>query len=203
MLTKLTIIGLLAVSCVVTLGTDTYARVCLVKQGGSCVFWSGSVSCENLNASGVGNVRKDPKNMQCSISSPAVASEIPGLVFCANNGGNVAPGAQASVASDFGGISTIFPGQVDKNGFASGINVKAELSDTQLATLDQFCQNDTWFAIDFVPCAMQATVTLVDEDTGEILGDETFDCQLPQCETLAWDKKAQTPERRQYQCGRL
>lgn len=141
--------------------------------------------------------------MQCSISSPAVASEIPGLVFCANNGGNVAPGAQASVASDFGGISTIFPGQVDKNGFASGINVKAELSDTELAELNQFCQNDTWFAIDFVPCAMQATVTLVDEDTGEILGDETFDCQLPQCETLAWDKKAKAPERRQYQCGRL
>jgi len=203
MLSRITIIGLLAVSCVITLGSDASARVCLVKQGGSCVFWSGSVSCENLNASGVGNVRKDPKNMECSISAPAVASSIPGLVFSANNAGKVAPGAQASAASDFGGISTIFPGQVDKNGFASGINVKAALLDTELAQLDQFCQNDIWFAIDFVPCAMQAKVTLVDEDTGDILGDETFDCQLPQCETIGWDKKAQTPERRQYECVRL
>ena len=201
MFNKPTLLG----AIIVTAGTllfaaDAVARVCLLRSSsGVCRFWSGSVSCEELNASGVGNVNKNPKSLECDINPPLEQPEIAGLVFCANNGGNVAPGVQASVAESFTGEAQIFKSQVDKNGIASGINVTAN---ADLASLDTVCAdelNRNWTAYDFVPCEMTVAVNLVDE-SDEVLAGESHSCSLPQCATLQWDFKADRPERREYDC---
>lgn len=181
------------------------AAVCLLRSSsGTCKYWSGSVECDDLNASKLGNVTMDPKYMSCGVSPTGDQPDgLDGLVFCSNGGDNVAPGRQAFLLGPgFSGMTMISEYQVQKNGFASEIDVTAKLSEEGLYVLDQFCQNDNWYAVDFVPCAMDVTVAVVDEE-GAVTDTKQFSCSLPQCDTLAWDKLQQRPERRQYECSEL
>lgn len=184
------------------------AGTCLMKSSsGACLMYTGSVRCEDLNASGLGNVNKDPKYWSCKVEKPLDNTVLPGIVYCGNKGGNIGVGAQAWIANGFSGLATITPSQVDKNGFASGGLVSATANAAQLAALDYVCwsQNSNWNAIDFVPTAMSVAVQVLDENgvltyTGSQLNETTFDCVLPNPETMTWDKKAGTPERRAYNC---
>lgn len=174
--------------------------VCVLKStSGTCRLWSGSVECENLNATGVGNVTKDPKFMACDVQPPAGNTLVSGLVFCSNGGSNVAPGAQAFLSGGFSGFASIFPSQVDRNGVARGVKVRAAVDQNGLRQLDQYCQNANWYAIDFVPAQMDVSVNLLDA-TNTVIDSAMFRCSLPNPQTLAWDKKAQKPERREYTC---
>jgi hypothetical protein len=199
-------IGFLSIGLATMVTTDAMARTCVLRSSsGACKVWSGSVSCENLNATGVGNVTKDDKYMGCMVSAlPGGENAFPVIVFCANNGGNVAPGVNATIAGSLSGIATIFPEQVDKNGVAKGINVKASPTDGQLDSLDTVCEaalNTNWFAIDVVPIDTLVSVLLLDDSMGEEVVDQAnFECHLPNPESLGWDKKANAPERRQYNC---
>ena len=188
------------------LACDAMARVCLLRSAsGSCTFWSGSVECEDLNANGIGNVKKNPTYMACSVLPPPLATEVEGMLFCSNGGGNVAPGVQAFVVNGFKGLATITPSQVDKNGFASGINVKASIPPSLLGpnpadpSLAQYCQNSNWWAVDFVPSSMSVDVNVLDS-SGTVVDTEHYLCTLPHPETLTWDKFAKRPERREYDC---
>lgn len=174
--------------------------VCVLKStSGTCKLWSGSVDCEDLNATGVGNVTKDPKYLACDVQAPSGNTLVSGLVFCSNGGNNVAPGAQAFISGGFSGFATIFPSQVDRNGVARGVKVHAAVDQNGLRQLDQYCQNANWYAIDFVPVQMGVSVNLLDA-TNTVIDTTTFQCSLPNPLTLGWDKKAQKPERRQYNC---
>jgi hypothetical protein len=116
----------------------------------------------------------------------------------------VAPGVNGIFSGSLSGFATIFPKQVDRNGVAKGINVKASPTDEQLAQVDAICQaalNVNWFAIDIVPIDALVSVQLLDDATGSIVIDQSnFECHLPDPGSLGWDKKANAPERRQYNC---
>jgi len=217
------------------------AQTCLYSLGGSCLFWSGSVSCENLSATGLGNVAKDPTYIRCTANATAAdPTQLAGVVFCSNKGGNVAPGINGFILDSLTGAATINQSQVDSNGNATGISVHATPTAEDLAYLTTnvcMLHNKNWFAIDFVPAAMTVNVQTVDDDTPSLLtsivdpttglqlypngtdGDNddtadcvatntcidvistaTFNCLLPNPETLSWDKVANAPERRQYNC---
>jgi hypothetical protein len=202
---KLKFIGAAGIYLAAALGTEAYAVCTLRSSSGKCLFWSGSVDCENLNATGVGNVTKDPKSLQCKVDPPLNATNVPVIVFCSNNGGNVAPGVNGVLDSGFSGFATIFPSQVDRNGNVKGINVKAQANATQLAQVTPICQNAlnvNWYAIDIVPASASVAVKLVDDVTGLPIDEAKFDCVLPNPSTLGWDKRAGKPERRQYNCTR-
>jgi hypothetical protein len=200
---RITWIGLLAISLAGMVGTEAMARVCVLRSSsGQCKVWSGTISCEDLNASGVGNVVKDPKSMGCRADAlPGIAFTV--IAFCANQGGNVAPGVSGILASPLSGQATIFPSQVDKNGFAKGINVKASPTPEQLAEADQACRdalNSNWFAVDVVPIDTLVSVNVIDDMTGEITQSASFECHLPNPDSLGWNKKANAPERRRFDC---
>jgi hypothetical protein len=198
-------IGLLAISVASILATEAMAAVCIKTASGSCKFFTGSVSCEDLGANGVGNVIKDPKSMSCEVGPLAGNNSVPMLVYCSNGGGNVAPGVNATISGISAGFATIYPGQVDKNGVAKGIKVKAEPTDDQRAQLESICDatlNPNWYYVDSLPIDASIEVLLIDDTTQEILGNTLFNCHLPNPETLQWDNKAKAPERRQYECVR-
>lgn len=201
---KIRWIGLLGISLAGMVGTEAMARVCVLKSSsGICKVWSGSLSCEDLNATGVGNVEKDPKSMGCRGNPIVPGSPMPVVVFCANNGENVAPGVNGILYGSISGFATIFPSQVDKNGVAKGINVKASVTAEQLAQLDPICHavlNENWFAAEAVPIDTLVQVNVIDDATDEIIDQAIFECHLPNPESLGWDKKAKAPERRQFGC---
>jgi hypothetical protein len=169
-------------------------------------LYSGSLSCEKIAASGLGNVSLDDKYVACyGLPLPDGDGTIPVVVFCANKGGNVAPGVQAVSPVQFTGESTIFPAEVDDNGHATDLKVHSVLSPEELAELDQACHdalNKNWFAVDAVGIDMLVKVFLWDDPDGNTVLDELdYTCHLPNGESLGWDKKAQAPERRLYECN--
>ncbi|MGE0822695.1 MAG: hypothetical protein AB7G75_06220 [Candidatus Binatia bacterium] len=184
-------IGLFGISFTILLATAANARVCLFYQGGTCLFWSGSVECD-LNANGVGNVKKDPKSLACNVVAQGT-----GLLLCGNPGSKAkaAPGIQVvTVPQNFGASTGIT--SVDKNGVATATVVTS----ANLPGLDEFCPNTNWVALDYVPCAASIEAELTD-DIGTI-SSATFSCTLPSCETLGYDAATQKFERRQYECTR-
>ncbi len=191
MLKSLLMIGLLSMSTVALLGTEANARVCLLSQGGSCIFWSGSVECD-LTATGVGDIKHDPKSLGCNINSTGT-----GLLLCGNPGAhhNAAPGIQVvTVPESFGSTTAIK--NVDKNGKASA----TVITSPDLTSLNSFCPNTNWVALDYVPCTPSIDAALLDQDG--TLDSATYSCTLPSCETLGYDPNTLKFERRQYECTR-
>lgn len=195
-------IGLIVISLALAMASDAPAPVCVLRVGSTCVFWSGSVECE-ITAAGLGNIHKDPKYVECNIEGVEPHS-ISGLVYCGNPGANKhpAPGIQpGEFDGTFTGLQQIRKGDFDDNGIST-TTAYAYLDESQLQTLNKYCPNPQWTAFNFVPCAFTTSVDLVDEDLN-LIDTATFECVLPDCDTLGWDKKEQIPERRQYQCNRL
>jgi len=195
-----------------TIATSVFALIIammMVTESGARIiggtYWTGSVSCENIRVTGLGNVSLDPKFLACTANAVDEQVGTPVVVFCANNGGNVAPGVQAFLAAPIGGITTIFPDQVDKNGTAKNLKVHAEATPEQLQALNTVCQdalNINWFAVDVVPIDALIKVLVLDDQNGTLQEKDAL-CHLPNGESLGWDKKAQAPERRQYDCTEL
>ncbi len=173
---------------------------------GTCLWYTGSVWCNNLSAVGIGSTNNTDKFMNCSIESTGTDASgnplpIQGVLFCANKGGKVAPGVNAFANDGFTGTATITTSQIDTNGTAHGINVEALATD-QLASMNQYCQNPNWNAIDFVPSAMNTMVTVTDS-SGDVVSTSTWYCELPNPDTLTWDTTANAPETRQYNCTQI
>jgi len=197
------------------------AQMCLAYNGGSCVYWSGSVSCEDISAGGLGNVPTDGSYIvQCQVNpiyNPNTGqNEFSGQLFCANGGAKDGVGNVAALPQQYGflentpavGSSTI-PAYLVQNGVAKNLNAMAKFTDfLQLQGPIDACANainKNWYPYDFVPEAMTVTVSVIDTSTGEIVNNntETFGCEMPSMLTdpLKWDKKAGTPERRQFTCN--
>src|ERR1051325_10582591 len=107
MFNKILSISILGLIISVMTTTESHA----VFIGGSWVSFTGSISCEQINLKGVGNIQNDPKSLSC-LADALDQQGIPVLVFCSNNGGNTASGVQASLGVIFDGSTTIFPTQV-------------------------------------------------------------------------------------------
>jgi hypothetical protein len=206
--------GILCLSLVVALGSEVLAgKVCVYRDPitGKCKIWSGSVEC-GISANGLGNVTKDPKACGCTVlGSEGGAAPVYGLVFCGNPGSktHAAPGIQPCYYDGtFGDFEKIRKGDVDRNGVAY-VTAYAALNDLQLASMNGCCPNTDWVAIDFVPIDCDVLFDLVEivgYDSegnpiyGEIIDQALYSCTLPDPFTLGWDKKAQKPERREYDC---
>jgi len=203
------IVGLIVISFVLISGTDAVAAVCLIKQGGSCVFWSGSVEAQ-LNATGA--VDRDTLSVRFQgspVPNDPMPAPVQGVLFCGNGGSksNVASGVNAA-AETFGNFTIVEPQDCDKNG-----NCKVTVSAVPiLASLDPICHeelNTNWLAVDFVPCKdnnlidMYAIAEQIDDSL--VVSTAVYACNLPiaVCTDLKWDKRLQRPERIQYDCQRI
>jgi hypothetical protein len=191
------LIGVLVLSLVALLGAEARARVCIAKVGGICVKWSGSVEC-GIAASGLGKCTD--VTLGCDVKGTDKWA-----VACGNPGDNswTAPGIQ--IVYFEGGVSgelAVDPTTCDRNGNVF-VTVYAdpnkELLDNMWAA--DVCPNPNWYPRDAVPCSMKARDYELNAD-GCTVADATFDCVLPSCETLGWDKDNQKFERRQYECTR-
>jgi hypothetical protein len=202
--------GMMTASAGMMIASDAEARVCLLRStSGQCVFWSGSVECENLGTGGAGAEDKSSfgrsvaaaRAMGCAVSSlDEESAGITGIAFCADKDGKSVTPVEAALAAGFGGEAEIQPGNRDGKGAVFGLNVRARAAGEQLRELDQYCGGEGLSAVDFVPCQMTAKVRLVG-DRNSVLDGAEFACHLPQCETLAWDPETGRPERREYECS--
>jgi hypothetical protein len=186
--------GLLAATVIAMTSHDATAKVCLVFQGGKCIYWSGSVECDIL-ADQFGSTSKNPK-VDCHIDAPGA-----GVLACANGGkkSKAAPGIQLmliNAAETFSASASIKKSDIT-NGVAS-VDVTASLAGSDLSELNIHCPNENWFAVGYVPCEMNVTVTL-SNDSGQ-LDQVTDECTLPSCDTLQFDIDTFKFERRQYEC---
>jgi len=196
---KRLIMVLLAMSLVLVLVAQPSAKVCVFKLGGTCLAWSGSLEC-SIAASGLGNCLEDPSTFTCTGSATTTW-----LVACGNPGTNnwTAPGINlVYFDGTLSGDYTVTEQDCSKNGRAD-VTVYADPNADLLAAAVAAgaCPNNNWVAIDAVPCNM----TLVDREYDSsdcLVADATFDCSLPDCETLGWDSVTQHFERRQYNCTR-
>ncbi|MEW6571834.1 MAG: hypothetical protein AB1390_11820 [Nitrospirota bacterium] len=196
---KKIMIGLLGMCLMALLVTEANSAVCIAKVGGRCVAWSGTIEC-GIDASGLGNCIDNPVFLGCIAHGNSNW-----VVACGNPGSNnwTAPGINVFYFDGtLSGQILVDPSMCDKNGNAFA-TVYAEASQSFLdgLVLAGACPNPNWIARDAVPCAMTLTDQEIDEN-GCVVADATFDCTLPNCETLGWDVDTQKFERRQYDCVR-
>src|SRR5262249_33783677 len=94
MLKNFMMVGLLSLSTIVLFRIEANARVCLLSQGESCLFYSGSAECD-IVADQIGSLHKHPA-IDCHIRNQHNGAPNPGLIACANPGkkGHTAPGIQ-------------------------------------------------------------------------------------------------------------
>jgi hypothetical protein len=193
-----TILSLTVLIAIVVLlaHTEVSAKVCILRIGGTCVFWSGSVKGV-LNANKFGDINK-PKSLEFTISPRG-----PGVLYCKS------PDIKepkiidtAKYVGTFGASEEIKPGDIYRCGTEDVAIVApvAKLNDTQLRVLDKQCKDPKLEAIDFVPINFVTTVSLVDKLSGKVIDQEKISCTLPVKDPLGWDDDNKRPERRQYDC---
>lgn len=194
------LIILLAITVTAVGGQEASARVCVMKVGGYCTVWSGSIEC-GIGATGIGNVIKDPVFLGCT----ATAAETMWAIACGNPGSNTwtSPGINLiQFDGTLSGTYQLTQGDVDKNGNAyANVITYADPGLLQAMTDAGACPNTNWSVVDAVPCDMIVRDMQLDAD-GCVTSDAYYSCTLPQCGTLAWDSDAGKFERRQYECTR-
>ena len=124
------------------------------------------------------------------------SSAVSGIVFCRNKGGNVAPGIKPVVTQlslESQNIEEL------KNGKQRSIS---KFVGNNLQQYVSACPNKKWVVIDFVPTSVTSTLTTLD-DSFQILKSTSFQCILPNPETLLWDSRTNSVERRQFNCTKL
>jgi hypothetical protein len=186
------------------------AKVCTLRSSsGTCLFWSGSLDCENLSASGLGDAANEGATLTCEALPPDDTSDsVPVLVYCLNRGTNLPSGRNA--------ISGVFTGSkqvtaIDKNGSVKNERIHATL---QQSELDQICQDDVnknWTGLDAVPTRTKIKVSVFEGTVDEV--SQFFDCSLPNPDTLQYFPNPTTGnyvddsgkpsgylERRQFEC---
>ena len=215
MLRRSFFVGALGVILMVLFAIEASARVCVYRDPVTrkCKVWSGSIEC-NVTANGLGNVIKDPKAAGCTaLGNEEGTASIYGLVYCGNPGSkkHAAPGVQPCYYDGtFGDFAKISKSDLDTNGVGS-VTAYASLTAAQLSNMNSCCPNPDWVAIDFVPIECDVVFDLVEilycvgDDCvyGDVIDTEKYHCVLPEWWTLGWDKQAQKPERREYNCTEL
>jgi hypothetical protein len=161
--------------------------------GGACYYVKGVEIDAEVNHTG--NLNKDPKTFSADI---AVGDT--GIVFCKNKAGKQPPGqkivpVQNPVTMNCStAVSNVVSNQ---NGGTANVVCTAKLVGPDLAAFDSFCASGQ-VAADFVPITFLSDVKY-DGSTGNIES-ANHSCTLPNPETLAWDRAADRPERRAYDC---
>jgi len=200
MVRRTLLIVLLAITVTAVVWKEASARVCVMKIGGYCTVWSGSVEC-GIGATGIGNVTKDEVFLGCTVT----ATDTMWAAACGNPGSNdwTSPGINLVLFDGaLSGTYQLTQGDVDRNGNAYA-NVIAYTDPGLLQAMTEAgaCPNTNWSVIDAVPCDMTVRDVQLDA-AGCVTSDAYYTCTLPQCGTLAWDANARKFERRQYECTR-
>jgi len=207
-------------------GQAQAAKVCTLRSSsGTCLFWSGSLDCENLSASGIGNVAAvDGATLTCEALSPEYDPSrpekgqedlpVPVLALCLNHGENL-PSGRNAISGVFTGIKPVVTTDLEKNGSVKNEKAHATL---QQSELDQICQdevNKNWSGLDAVPTKTKIKVRFQNPTTGDDVS-QFFDCSLPNPGTLQYfpnpsdgsyvgndGKPSGYLERRQFECKAL
>jgi hypothetical protein len=167
--------------------------------GGACYFVKGVEIEAEVNHTG--NLKKDPKTFSADI---AVVGN--GILYCKNKAGSQPPGQKiVPVPNQINmNCSTSVSNVVsNQNGGTANVVCTAKLirsnppSLDDLSLFDPFCSSGQ-VAADFVPITFLSDVKY-DDSTGNIES-ATHSCELPFPETLRWDRAADRPERRAYEC---
>ena len=187
--------------------TGANAKVCIFKIGGTCVFWSGSVKGV-LSANVTDDLKDRPKSLGFRID---VKRGLSGIGYCQNpdtKGIKIIREVSFMPKGQVEASEKIMKGNIytckGENESVKGaiVNPIARLNDTDLKSLDKFCGDPNFKAIDFVPRIFETTIFLKDLKTGSDI--ETLDvtCELPGQDKnpLRWDEINQKPEKRQYKC---
>lgn len=201
MIKRTLLIILMAITVTAVVGKEASARVCIMKVGGYCTVWSGSVEC-GIGATGIGNVLNNPVSLGCTVTG----FDTMWAAACGNPGSNTwtSPGINLVLFDGtISGTYKLAPGDVDKNGNAyANVFTYASPSLLQAITAAGACPNTNWSVIDAVPCDMEVTDVQLDA-AGCVTADAIYKCTLPNCGTLQWDVTTQKFERRQYECTQL
>jgi len=197
-------LGFLAVVWITILGltTDALAIAVTLRKP---ISTGGSIVCD-IEATGIGSMKQSPKGLTCQLAPLPGETGQAGLVVCGNPGKklNTSPGIQVAIfEGSFDEFEPIDPRNCDRNGKCNQV-LHAELTGPQLGTLNSACPNQTnWSALDFVPCTTTASVEVFGLDcTGAtvVLAQATYECTLPNCDTLTWNRDTQNFETREYIC---
>jgi hypothetical protein len=110
----------------------------------------------------------------------ATGGSIAGIVWCQNQGGNVAPGVNSvNFTVNFSGSQYIGGSQIDENGKAN-FGVHAEPSPALLNTVISaaaVCPNANWTVVDFIPQSFTGLLQGFDS-TGALLTQSVYDCSI-------------------------
>jgi hypothetical protein len=164
-------------------------------SAGGWAFSSHSVEA-NGTYTGLGNVKKTGAEGDLFVSPVDNSGVVLGVLFCANHGGNIAPGVNPVGAVPFSGTQTITSNMIDHNGRAPGhITALANLSGMSCSKANSNWGNN-WTPVDFVPIAFIGTVSAFAAD-GSVLYQVKYNCTLPDPFTLQYQ------EQRQYSCSKI
>ena len=219
MFKRLLLVVLLIIGLILPLATEApgivcpsgYKKACCKNYGGSiictcCAKVTSSIKCF-IQAAGLGNCFDDVTWLGCKVRGTGYYA-----VACGNPGTNSweAPGMQIVYfpGGEISGEYEVQPIDCDNNGNAL-VEVHAVPSRSLLTALENAgaCQNEgsngkeQWTARDAVPCTMTAWDIETDE-TGCIISEAVWNCELPDCENLKWDKRARGFEEKVYNCVR-
>jgi len=112
---------------------------------------------------------------------------IPGIVWCQNQGGNLSPGVNpVTLGVNFTGDQFIASSQIDQNGKApfdvhaepDGSVLNAVLNANALCPGGNANNGTNWTLVDFIPQKFSALLQGFDS-TGALLTQAVYDCQIP------------------------
>jgi hypothetical protein len=167
--------------------------------GGACYYVKGVEIEAEVNHTG--SLTKDPKTFAADITVQGN-----GILFCKNKAGNQPPGQKIVPVPnviEMNCLSSVTNVVSNKNGGTANVVCTAKLirsnppTEDDLSLFDAFCASGQ-VAVDFVPIKFLSDVTY-DATTGNIES-ARHSCDLPNPETLRWDRAADRPERRAYDC---
>lgn len=178
--------------------TEVNARVCILRIGGTCIFWSGSIEGD-LSADTLGDYELEPKFFELR-----TRPENKGVLFCEDPTGprktKKVTLSEGQIVNEIVSKTRIWPQYVNKETGIARMTLVNKLSAGQLDKLNTLCGAPPWKARYFVPKKFEADVLLrrhypappIDRVTHScVLLDELYD-------NLDWD--IDKPQTKQYEC---
>jgi hypothetical protein len=165
--------------------------------GGTCFTVKGVEVDAQVNHTG--NLQRNQKKLTADIT---VTGGTFGIVFCKNKAGKQPPGqvlAPIPTTETFSCFTKVNPQDVfsSQNGGTAQVGCTALVAD--LSIYDPACSTGQ-HAVDFVPIQFLAGVTYSDLTGTDVIEFDGFTCELPDFQTLKWDRTTDLPEKREYNC---
>ena len=191
---KRVMIGLFVISGVAMLRTEAIAgNACVVRCGGDCCFWSGSIEFA-VDGAGCGGFAVDGCEFTVAIAASAWWN------YCGNPGQDVSPPVNVKIVAERM-TEQIPTGSVicDDRGYCTAEG-QTDVSDT--GPFDDQCaeRNRNFVSRAQVPQEFDYMVTFSDAETKGVLGTQTGHCSDTDGLPPAWIRRS-GPARDQYACS--